>query len=523
MPKCLTLSLLKLELECNTSTSTKTATTKNSIILPATPTALKRYGINSPKYLEIRNKLIKSKTTISGHNTRLREYQDYALNFLLQPEIKCKAIFDEQRLGKTPTTITYLKITKQNALMVTPKSLLYQWRTEYKEWNNDNILVIDGTIAKRQKLYKQITKNTSVLISYDTLKQDEDTLIKYTKYFDVIIIDEAHRIRNIKNSRKTQPKTVTSLLTISNKIEKRIALTGTPAANQSDEIYGILKFLFPDIFASYYYFRDMYFYTDDIYTSQNTITKCNGIFKPGMKQELLEFLDLISIQRKRKEVMKWLPKYDIQKIKLEFNKMQLEAYDSIKQYYEYKDIICLSDLEQLTCLRQITNCPKVLDIPDNGSKFNYILDYIKDYPEESIIIVSTFTRPLQLLKQLLNKSELIIGETKSSKRELIKQQFQSKRLKLILANIAVVKEGFTLDTADTIIFIDSSYIYTDNIQCMDRLVPVSIDRVHDKTQKIILLLLENSIDEYVYDMVYVKKATSTDIINNYKKYIKETK
>lgn len=501
--------------------SIKTAASKNSIIVPATPSALNRYNIKSENYNNFRNKIINSKITESGYKTKLRPYQDYALNFLLQKEPINKAIFDEQRLGKTPTVITYLKITLQNAIIVTPKSLLYQWKTEYENWNNNNIIVIDGTPSKRIKLYEKIDKNTSILISYDTLKQDEEILIKKAILFDVLIIDEAHRIRNIKNSRKYKPKKVESLFRISNKIEKKIALTGTPASNQADEIYGILTFLYPDIFSSYYYFCDFYFYSDDIYTSQQTIRKCNGRFKPGMKQELLEFLDLISIQRKRKEVMKWLPKYDIQKVILEPTTIQEKANKELSEHYEYNDIICLSDLELMTAQRQLTVCPKVFNIPDNGSKFKFILDYLDDYPEESIIIVSSFTRPLDLLKLILPKAELIIGDTKSSKRELIKQQFQTKRINIILANISVIKEGFTLDTADTIIFLDSSYIYTDNIQCMDRLVPVSVERVHDHAQKILLLLLKDTIDEYVYDMVYVKKATSTDIINNYKKYIKK--
>lgn len=439
----------------------------------------------------------------------------------MQKEPKNKGIFDEQRLGKTPTTITYLKLTLQNAIIVTPKSLLYQWKTEYEEWYNHNIIVIDGTPTKREKLYKQIDKNTSILISYDTLKQDEEIISKLTSLFDVIIIDEAHRIRNIKNSKKYKPKKVESLLRIASKINKKIALSGTPTSNQADEIYGILTFLYPDIFSSYYYFCDFYFYSDDIYTSQQTIKKCNGRFKPGMKQELLEFIDLISIQRKRKEVMKWLPKYDIQKILLEPTNVQNKANIELTEHYEYNDIICLSDLELMTVQRQLTVCPKVLNIPDNGSKFNYLETYTEDYPDESIIVVSSFTKPLELLKLQFPKAELIIGNTKTSKRELIKQQFQSKKVKMILANITVVKEGFTLDTADTIIFLDSSYIYTDNIQCMDRLVPVSIERVHEHSQKIILLLLKGTIDEYVYDMVYIRKATSTDIINNYKKYIKK--
>lgn len=442
----------------------------------------------------------------------------------MQPYPENKGIFDEQRLGKTPTVITYLKTTNQNAIIVTPKSLLYQWKTEYEEWYNQNIIVIDGPKENRIKLYKLINKNTSMLISYNTIREDEDYIEKLAKYFNVIVIDEAHRIRNLKKSRKQKPKEAVSLINISKKIKRRIALSGTPTSNQADDIYGILYFLYPDIFSSYYNFREYYFLNYDIRTSRETIRKCSGKFQVGKERELLEFLDLISIQRKRKDVMQWLPKYDIHKILLEPSNIQKEANYNLDNFYEYKDIICMNDLEVLLKQKQFAISPMILGIDDLGAKFNYIENYLEDYPDKHIIIVSTLVEPLKILHKRLTKSnKLLIGNTVAQDRDKIKLEFQSNKLDIILANITVVKEGFTLDTADTIIFLDSSYIYTDNIQCMDRLVPVSIDRVHDSTQEIILLLNKGSVDEYIYDMVYVKKASSTDIINNYKKYIKERK
>ena len=152
-----------------------------------------------------------------------------------------------------------------------------------------------------------------------------------------------------------------------------------------------------------------------------------------------------------------------------------------------------------------------------------ILNYIEDYPEKSIIIVSTLVEPLyKLMNNIKNiKYDLLIGDTPSKKRNEIKKSFQNKKCRLILANL--IKEGFTLDTADVIIFLDSSYIYTDNIQCMDRLVPTTENNIHSTTQEIILLLAKDTVDEYIYDMVYNKKASSADIINNYKNILERSK
>lgn len=490
-------------------------TTKTEDIYPATPALLKKYHINSPKYLEERNRVINLKTSNNIVDSKLRLYQNQAANFLLNPG--SKACFDQQRLGKTPTVLTVLKQLNAKAIIVVPTSLLYQWNTEYKNWYNDNVVVIDGNKAKREQLYKL---GKSIIISYKTLSLDIELISKLK--FDVMVIDEAHRLRNLKKGTKYAPKEALAVIKMGKKVNKRIALSGTPAPNYKNDIYGILAFLFPDIFTSYWNFSEYYFKTEEVYIARNKkVRNVLDEFKEGKEKELLEFLDLISIQRKRKEVMQWLPEYNIHKIILPMNNEQKKAHKSLEEIYEYEDILCLNKLDKMTMQRMITVYPPAVssNLNSDGCKVDFIRNYIEDYPEKSIIIVTNFNQVLRFLYEILPNSAIINGSTKPKSRDEIKSKFQSKKLKIILANIQVIKEGFQLDTADTIIFLDSSLTYTDNVQCMDRLVPVSKDRVHETSQDILLLLAEDSIDMYLYDMVYVKKKDSSDIINDYLKYL----
>lgn len=502
-------------------------------IYPATPTILKNKGINSPGFLKTRQEVLALKEATVKLDERLRSYQNQCLNFMVNSKLKGLAIFDEQRLGKTPTVLSFLKLCCFSAIIIVPKSLLYNWYKEYKLWYNEDTLLIDKLDKqKRIEAYKNANKSgKSLIISYNTVSNDIDDLYKYANQ-DCIILDEAHRIRNLKKSRKYVPKEASAVLKLSRKCEYKIALSGTPSPNYADDIYGILAFLYPDIFTSYYNFVDYYFKKETIYKRNpytgkvDTVEICKGKFQSGKKQELLEFLELISVQRKRKDVMEWLPRYNVKLERLQPTELQEEVHQSLINNMEYgEDIVCLSILELLTAQKQLTISPEVLGLDDIGSKFEYVLSYIDSHPEESIIVVSSLVRPLKMLQEKIKNAELelIIGDTSAQNRDRIKTKFQNKEIRLLLANLNVIKEGFTLDTADTIIFLDFSYVYTDNVQCMDRLVPVSADRVHDNQQQIILLALEGTVDDYIYQKVFIEKASSTTIVNDYEQFIKKEK
>ena len=529
------LSLDTLTTPLNATSFSPLRKTKENFLFPASPTLLKTLGIDNPKYLSYRNYLIncKSKTQKKEYKGPLRQYQLEDVHFLSHHNKA--AIFNQQRTGKTPTILSRINLAPDisRVLIIAPKSTLFQWKNEIQKWTSlKNIEVVRGTPEKRTEIYK---KHTTHIVNFELCHIDFDLL--KTFHYDCVILDEAHRIKNFKSyaskkRKKTTDDTIVkvdtqitakSIMRLAHKCKYRFALTGTPTTNKSSEIYPILHFLFPDLFSSYYQFIDYYYYVAIEEFNGNRIKSPIQFLSKDKEMELLEFLQLFSIQRKRNEVMNFLQKIEEETIKLPMSPQQKLNYDKLNQTLELNDVIVTSGLELMTRQRQLTVSPLLLDSKDIGCKIEHILEYIKDYPNENIFIVSMFAQFVKQLQKLLNqkKSAIITGDTPSTKRTEIFNRFQNGSLKILVAQLDTVKEGIQLDNADTMFFVDFSLTYTDNEQCKDRIVPISKERALLKEQKIFFLLAENSIDEYLYDQVMVHKKNATSIINNYVQTIKE--
>ncbi|HHX94196.1 MAG TPA: hypothetical protein GX690_03770, partial [Tenericutes bacterium] len=82
--------------------------------------------------------------------------------------------------------------------------------------------------------------------------------------------------------------------------------------------------------------------------------------------------------------------------------------------------------------------------------------------------------------------------------------------------------GITLEAASTIIFVNEGLVYGDNIQCKDRILATTPEKAKQKVkQHIITLVSEHSIEEYFHEQLKLKKSSS-EMINNYIKYLKTT-
>ncbi len=495
---------------------TNPITQKNKrFIYPATPTLIKKY-CNERIYnhwVEMRSKI---NTLLNiDYDENLRDYQKEGVSKILK--LKRCAIFDQQRLGKTPMTLSALKILNpEKTIIVAPKSTLLNWLDECKKWFTDDVVVLKGTPKKRKKL---LSENHKVYImNYTILSIDEDDIDTP----NCMVIDEAHRMRNYKGQlSKRSPITIKAIIKKSYKVPIKLALTGTPAPNKPENIYPILHFLYPEIFTSYYNFINYYFDTEEVYVSQNkTIDEVIG-FKENKERDLQEFLDYISLQRKRKDYIKWIPKVDKKYINTTLDKTEQKWYNKIVRTYECEelDINCENELTQMIALRKLTTMSK--------GKLEYIQDYIQDYPDESIIIVSEFSSYLSQLYDLIDipkeQKRLIIGSCSEIYRKNAQDDFNNKNYKILLANIECIKEGIKLEQASTMIVIDPSLTYTDNEQLEDRLLPTTQEKALEKDkQQIIYLVTKDSIDEYIREQLNYKKE-QVDIINNFKKYINTTK
>ena len=443
----------------------------------------------------------------------LRPYQKEDAQFL--STLNTGACFNEQRTGKTPTILEVCRLKGcKKVLIVCPKSAIPQWASEYETWLQQPCNMAAGTKSQKEKAIKNWEHG--LVIGYASLK----ATLKSSGFIqeilkqkpDMVILDEAHYIKNPKSA---NARAAFALM----KIQNRFVLTATPAHGKPEEIYSLLHFIKPEVYTSYWSFINKYFSTKQVYLGARTFKEITG-FQIGKDVQLLTELKTFSTQRKRKEVMQWLPDKDYQKILLQPNAKQIKCLKELEAFYETENIIASGTLDRLVRYRQICLDPRLLNITAMSPKVKWIQEFLEENTEKSVIIFSKFTSFLKILKEDLQNENLgvIIGSTSVNQRASLVKDFQNKKLRVLLINIDAGKEALTLDSADTIIFTDKYPPYGDIAQAEDRFIATTKAKA-DKEHIIYELILKGTYDEELYNLVNIR-ATSTDVINNYKNYLK---
>jgi SWI/SNF-related matrix-associated actin-dependent regulator of chromatin subfamily A member 5 len=182
----------------------------------------------------------------------MRPYQLEGLNFLigLYEHGLNGILADEMGLGKTLQTISLLAFLRGYRhingphLIIVPKSTIGNWALEFEKWcPSFNILRFHGNQDDRANLREQrlLSKDFDVcLTTYEVAIKEKNSLRRFTWRY--VIIDEAHRIKNENSILSQVVRTFES--------QNRLLLTGTPLQNNLHELWALLNFLLPDIFAS---------------------------------------------------------------------------------------------------------------------------------------------------------------------------------------------------------------------------------------------------------------------------------
>ena len=175
-------------------------------------------------------------------------YQWQGIKFLMDNEHALLA--DDMGTGKTVMTIVSLKILIQqtkihHVLILCPPSVLYEWKRHLDDWSPElTAYLIRGSQEIRKSLWQMPIHIYAT--TYDTLKGDIENEVlpkDNLRQFDVVILDEAHHIKNMKSKRfraikKLQPR-------------RRWALTGTPVQNKIEDLASIFEFVYPGYLTSF--------------------------------------------------------------------------------------------------------------------------------------------------------------------------------------------------------------------------------------------------------------------------------
>ena len=195
---------------------------------------------------------------------------------------------DEVGLGKTieaGIVITqYWAERKRRILIIAPSSLRQQWQQELREKFLIPSTLLEAKL-KDEQLSQSIQQNAEVLIcSYEFALRHETSLLRE---WDLVICDEAHRLRNIYTGRNKGPEAVSRIV---RGARKTLLLTATPLQNRLEELYGLVSVFDPAYFYSLDAFRERYIKSRTSLSNDDLVDRVAVISKRTLRRDADKYI-----------------------------------------------------------------------------------------------------------------------------------------------------------------------------------------------------------------------------------------
>ncbi len=200
----------------------------------------------------ISQSLLSSTVDINPHQI------DAALFAFKSPFNKGVVLADEVGLGKTIEAglvlCQYWSMGKKKIIIVCPASLRKQWEAELQDkfGIRSEILDTKNFNAYLREGRDPLSPTRVVICSYNFAAKHKTDIL--TRGYDLAVIDEAHKLRNVYRSSARTSAAVRDALSGT----KKLLLTATPFQNSLLELYGLTSVIDDDIFGSEKSFRAEY-------------------------------------------------------------------------------------------------------------------------------------------------------------------------------------------------------------------------------------------------------------------------
>jgi SWI/SNF-related matrix-associated actin-dependent regulator 1 of chromatin subfamily A len=354
----------------------------------------------------------------------LYNFQREGVEFL--KERKKALLLDEMGLGKTIQTLTAIKELNLIPLIVCPKSVIPIWLREA-----DRLDIPLGTLQKWQP-------GQGLVVNYESLKK-----VGEWKRFNVLVLDEAHYIKNPKAKRTKE------ILTMKSHFDYRFALTGTPILNNPSELYTLLKFINADQGWSFYKFVYTFCYVQDARFGKRFYGLRN-------KTLLTQFLAGKFIRRTKKDVINDLPPKVRETYYVSSRELEDLAY-RIQSLTETENF----NFSVLTEIKNLRRAESIKKVP-------FTLEFAGDLLEYRPVIFTWFRDSAKILGEKLNLP-VLTGEVDPAIRQRIIQDFQQGKDSGLVLTMGVGGLGLNLQCSSLAIFHDIDWVPNNVYQAEDRL------------------------------------------------------
>jgi superfamily II DNA/RNA helicase len=286
----------------------------NQILYYAWDISHKKSSGDANKYVGV---LSEAKVDLNPHQI------EAALFAFHSPVSKGAILADEVGLGKTIEAGIILSQSwaehKRHILVIVPASLRNQWNLELLEKFYLPSMILeksryDATKAKTKNPFDNA--NNIIICSYQFFDKHKEEIKNVL--WDLIVIDEAHKLRNVYKKNNILGNSVKDTL----KPYKKVLLTATPLQNNLKELYGLVSII-----------DDHYFTTADIFSERyNGITTRDSARYGELRTRLTKIIHR-TLRRQVKEFVKYTKRTSIvQKYQLSAEEQKL--YDDFNKYLQ---------------------------------------------------------------------------------------------------------------------------------------------------------------------------------------------
>jgi SNF2 family DNA or RNA helicase len=450
-------------------------------------------------------------------NPGITPYRYQVAAAIFAHEVEKILIAADLGLGKTLITLLQCEMYEDSVkkvLVVVPNNLKFNWVNEVTKFTKQKAFVLETTPAKMKKNNKNsISESKYIICNYDYFKSGTFNFKeRFAKHgltqFDMLICDEAHTIKNPQaNMVKNLLKHIRPI--IGNKVS---LLSATPQQNAITDLFVNLHLLSPLEFTS-----KSKFFTEwcGMKYDSSSFSGWSQISTPDY-EKLHDKLEGLMIRLKKSEYLKDLPPLNIQKVYLEMSDEQLKTYQNIENgfakidWQEDKSIKGLENQKQVSVMGVMNELRQYTA----SIKLDYSTDLITELNNEGekVILFDEYKNPLKKIHEnFKNNSELYIGETDSYIRQELVDKFQqdSNELQNLFISFGAGNAGITLTKSSNIIANTIPYVPAILSQAIGRL-----DRIGQTNQvNAWILIVKDSIDEYVYDMITEKQKVISKVID----------
>ena len=412
-----------------------------------------------------------------------REYQRLAIEAALPHD--GFGLFMEQRTGKTMIALWLAEKwdCRQN-LVICPKKAIPVWKQE---------IALMG-----------LDVNQFEIVSFETFRIHR---LKFQQSWDLVIVDESHRIKERKSQ---QTKAVWSL---SRRAKKRLILSGSPQGNGMEDYYAQLKFICPDLFPTWESFEKQYLIIKDRWIAGRE-DPFPDIVGYKNQEYFKELLASISFRVTRDEVSKVKTRVRNRKYSIPWSSESRSLYDILdtKLYFEVQEGL-VSAAHVLTkglklhqiCGGFVKDDEKQLQ-GVGQDKLNKLWELI-DGPLQgcSIAIVAQYKAEMDAIAQGLSVRGITFAQVRG------KHQYDPKDRSQVTILHPSSGEAIQLAHHNHMIIYSMGHSYLKWAQFKDRIVLVDTPQVIYH-----YLLMQQSMDEVIYQAVIEKKKASEAILSIYK-------